>query len=766
MDGIARPEFFEGQYIGADDLQSIVAYARARHNEHLLAGHGWGIAAGLELVEQANPDGSINVWLQPGYAWDGYGRSILVSTPTPVSLDQLTGKPGGAWFVWLSYSETQQDATRASYGVCEGTDRFLRIGEGFQLVISGQLRLDQQQSGVLEAGTLRADARLARRLFDPDGPFLCDANVPEQAKHPLGGQAIWLVPAGLVGWDSAAQRLRPLSTDEKNGARLFRRHVGTVAEDIFAPGGLLRLRRHGNYPASGTPDSAVNTTCSATQPVATDLVTENNRVSFSDLVWIEGNLRALGHARLYGTRLELRAAAGAEPDGPFFIRRNPTPAAAQSLDVALGAPPAPNAVNQLTVGALRDIAAPAPELVPALIVRADGRTQVGTAAGVPQPQLALDVKGDFGREDAPVAIHLMGSRIADGGDGTLLLTSGGTVISLGGDDTSNDQVGIRTKAPAADLVLDVHGPIGVTTAPAFLRLLGSQFRDHGDGILRIRSGGAVVSFDSGNFVGIGTTQPRRVLHTEVAAAGEIHSGGGAGGFSFADRTGPGFIESPGNGERWVWYAQGTTARLWSGIDKVVVTSGGRVGIGTGAPTAALEVNGDARVAGNLTAGATVNTGSLNVGGGAAIGGNLHVNGSLTLDGFFNWLLSDARLKRDIAPLTGALDTLLALRGVEFRWAREDLAGLQPGRQVGLIADEVEKVLPQWVSTGEDGNKRLNFQGFEALVIEALRKLSDRVGALEAENRASREALAETVAAPRQASEAPRRRRRSSSKSGK
>src|SRR5262245_60938762 len=98
MNQLARPQFFEGQYIGADDLQTIVAYARSRHAQHLLAGHSWGIAVGLELIEQPSPDGSFAVWLQPGYAWDGYGRPILVDTPTPIDLQQLQGKPSGAFF--------------------------------------------------------------------------------------------------------------------------------------------------------------------------------------------------------------------------------------------------------------------------------------------------------------------------------------------------------------------------------------------------------------------------------------------------------------------------------------------------------------------------------------------------------------------------------------------------------------------------------------------------------------------------------------------
>jgi len=45
-----------------------------------------------------------------------------------------------------------------------------------------------------------------------------------------------------------------------------------------------------------------------------------------------------------------------------------------------------------------------------------------------------------------------------------------------------------------------------------------------------------------------------------------------------------------------------------------------------------------------------------------------------------------------------------------------------GERMGLIAQEVEKVFPDWVETGPNGYKRVTVRGLEALVVEALRQL--------------------------------------------
>jgi hypothetical protein len=103
--------------------------------------------------------------------------------------------------------------------------------------------------------------------------------------------------------------------------------------------------------------------------------------------------------------------------------------------------------------------------------------------------------------------------------------------------------------------------------------------------------------------------------------------------------------------------------------------------------------------------------------------------------------SDARLKRDVAPLEGALGRLLALRGVRYAYRDPDPARRPAGEQVGFIAQEVQPLFPNWVATDADGFLTVAPQGFEALAVEALRELAEENTVLRADNEVQRRALA-------------------------
>ncbi|HLP82889.1 MAG TPA: tail fiber domain-containing protein [Phycisphaerales bacterium] len=88
------------------------------------------------------------------------------------------------------------------------------------------------------------------------------------------------------------------------------------------------------------------------------------------------------------------------------------------------------------------------------------------------------------------------------------------------------------------------------------------------------------------------------------------------------------------------------------------------------------------------------------------------------------VLSDPRAKHDIAPLTNTLDRLLTLRGYSYEYNADMIAqGIAlPGRQMGLMADEVERVFPDWITRDDKGTRFVTERSTTALMVEALRDL--------------------------------------------
>jgi hypothetical protein len=103
-------------------------------------------------------------------------------------------------------------------------------------------------------------------------------------------------------------------------------------------------------------------------------------------------------------------------------------------------------------------------------------------------------------------------------------------------------------------------------------------------------------------------------------------------------------------------------------------------------------------------------------GGQTIGGNLTLSGTLTIN-------SDARLKENLTPLTGALDKVKSLTGYNYnRIGSETL-------EMGVVAQEVQKVAPELVLEDKEGTLSVAYQNMVALLIEAVKEQSAEIAAL-------------------------------------
>ena len=92
-----------------------------------------------------------------------------------------------------------------------------------------------------------------------------------------------------------------------------------------------------------------------------------------------------------------------------------------------------------------------------------------------------------------------------------------------------------------------------------------------------------------------------------------------------------------------------------------------------------------------------------------------------------YVSSDKRLKDNIKNIANPLDKLNKLNGVEFDW--NDKQDLYKGHDIGVIAQEVEEVLPEIVDTREDGHKAVKYDRMVALLIEAVKEQQVQINEL-------------------------------------
>jgi len=104
-------------------------------------------------------------------------------------------------------------------------------------------------------------------------------------------------------------------------------------------------------------------------------------------------------------------------------------------------------------------------------------------------------------------------------------------------------------------------------------------------------------------------------------------------------------------------------------------------------------------------------------GGMKFTGNLTVSGDIVSN-------SDERLKSNIRPIENSLDIIKQLNGK--RYIKDER------ESIGLIAQEVEKILPEMVLTSNDeGNiKSVNYQNIIAILIEAIKEQQKQIDSLQ------------------------------------
>jgi hypothetical protein len=170
----------------------------------------------------------------------------------------------------------------------------------------------------------------------------------------------------------------------------------------------------------------------------------------------------------------------------------------------------------------------------------------------------------------------------------------------------------------------------------------------------------------------------------------------------------------------------------------------------------LNTTGEQNVAIGLRAGSFNETGSRNIFIGSQSGANdkyvdadnqlvIHGNASaspliegdfrertLRINGDFSATniseVSDVRLKRNIQPIENALESVLRLGGKTFSWRLDEFPeeGFTEGLDLGMIAQEVEEVIPQLVQEDRDGYKSIEYGKLTAVLVEAMKEQQNQI----------------------------------------
>ena len=78
-------------------------------------------------------------------------------------------------------------------------------------------------------------------------------------------------------------------------------------------------------------------------------------------------------------------------------------------------------------------------------------------------------------------------------------------------------------------------------------------------------------------------------------------------------------------------------------------------------------------------------------------------------------MSDINTKTNISTLTDSITKLKQLRGVDFNWKEDNR------KSMGVIAQELEQVFPELVTTLPNGTKTVTYSGLFAVLIEAIKE---------------------------------------------
>jgi hypothetical protein len=167
---------------------------------------------------------------------------------------------------------------------------------------------------------------------------------------------------------------------------------------------------------------------------------------------------------------------------------------------------------------------------------------------------------------------------------------------------------------------------------------------------------------------------------------------------------------------------GTAGRLWweSDTGKLKVYYGSAWVDASPIPDSSLFF---AKAGGVITGDVSIGQ-TLNVVGNTLVQGNINAFGDITA-----YSSSDSRLKDNITIIESPLEKLSKINGVSFNWNDKQSVYEVGAKDYGVIAQEVEEVLPELVTTRDNGYKAVRYEKIVSLLIEAIKEQQTQINNL-------------------------------------
>jgi hypothetical protein len=375
------------------------------------------------------------------------------------------------------------------------------------------------------------------------------------------------------------------------------------------------------------------------------------------------------------------------------------------------------------------------------VFRMNGNVGIGTD----NPSQKLEVNGNI-----LVNGHILANQLTAAG---VSVSSNSPTGSLNVKDTGNIEMIGSTDVR---LTLGSEGvENGVNNESNWIRADEAQLRFNSalDGYLFENRGNQVMTIDATGNVGIGPADPLEKLTVTNGNIGIRNKGGNE---SMFNTIGFGSVKfrAPDNVNHSVILSMeggydatgGGSLHFATGNDgspetRMTITKKGNVGIGTDIPQGALDVKGGI----SLFESVIVVNSNNSTGGGIQIsddggfydnndgyvrfddrhggedGKGLVIKGEIQADVFI--YTSDRKLKKNITTIENALEKVEKLRGVDFVWKKNEK------KDIGFIAQEVEKILPELVSEMPNEIKAVQYGNIIPLLVEAIKEQQKEIDEL-------------------------------------